>query len=226
MGDDWGSASSLLWYIRKGHKVKAIFQGVSVEADTIFVRNHYITAQFVSQVARDRGSIMWVWQLVSTTGQIQTVTNTVGTRDPRDYPATFEKIEWYVDTRPWREILTQRQNYEITCGSMSAYSFSIRSGQDIRLGLHYRGYSQYVTPDSVGLETNLQASFNRGIGYDIDWQSSGGIKFHLPPYWDFFVLRSGPSRYYIQRLRRIVGTRIPVIGQESVLSSVQWFAVR
>ena len=223
---EWGSATSLLYYIRKGHKVKAIFQGMSLEADTIFERDNYITAQFVSQVARYRGRMTWVWQLVTTDGHVQTVTNTVGTRRHRIHNEGLERVEWYVDTRPWREVLTQQRDYTLTCGSFADYSSAVKAGQDIRLALHYKGYRQYVTPDSIGLGANLQASFNRGIGYDIDRRATGtGIKFHLPPYWDFFVLRMGPSSYYIQRLRRIVGTNVPVIGEKPVLHSVQWFAV-
>ena len=220
-----GSATSLLYYIRKGHKVKAIFQGMSLEADTIFERNNYITAQFISQVARYRGRMTWVWQLVSTDGRVQTVTNTVGTRRHRNHSDGMERVEWYVDTRPWREVLTQQRDYTLTCGSFADYSMAVRNGQDIRLALEYDGYRQYVTPDSIGIGANLQASFNRGISFDIDTNSTeSGISFHLPPYWDFFTLRMGPSSYYVQRLRRIVGTSVPVIGEKPVPRSVQWFA--
>ena len=223
-GNNWGSIASLLWYIRQGHKVRAIFEGVSMEADTILIRNNQITAQFVSQVARSGRKMFWVWQLVSTTGRIQTVTNDVGTNNRIKHADTNKRIEWYVDTRRWREILSQRTNYDTGCGSRSAYTHSVQSGHDIRLALHYRHYSVYVTPDSVGKGAHLQASFNRGVGYKIDWKSSDEFKFHLPPHWDFFFLRSGPSSYFIRRLRRIVGTRIPATGAKRALRSVQWFA--
>ena len=221
---NWGNFGSLLWHIKQGHRVKAIFQDASMEADTILVRNDHITAQFVSQVEHHNGTVDWVWQLVSTKGRIQTVTNVEGTTDLSEHADVYDTVEWYVDTRSWREILSEGLSYNITCGSRLAYVKSIRNGHDMRLALHYRDYSVYVTPDSVGIRAHVQASFNRGIGYKIDRKSDTDFKFHLPPYWDFFYLRSGPSNYLVSRLRRVVGTNVPVLVVVPELVYVQWYA--
>ena len=129
-----GSRAFLVAAVLAGHRVKVVIGKFSMEADNVKTTNGHIVAQLLNQVSK-RNSIFWVWQMVHTTGSVQTRNYDIGKNTVNSDTVEKKEIRWFVDSRPWTKVLTTHGTGVVESGSKSDLKAAIEKGAQVRVAV-------------------------------------------------------------------------------------------
>ena len=131
----------------------------TAEADNLSIRNGHVTAQALKHVSkagftRFKSDAYWYWLMVSTTGTVRATRYNVGEHKHRGDSTYKLKVKWFVDTRPWKNILSNDQSGKVLSGCRDALVQAVRAGADVRCvqgdevqGYVYKAQNLAVSPD-------------------------------------------------------------------------------
>ena len=131
----------------------------TAEADNLSIRNGHVTAQALKDVSkagftRFKSDAYWYWLMVSTTGTVRATRYNVGEHKHRGDSTYKLKVKWFVDTRPWKNILSNDQSGKVLSGCRDALVQAVRAGADVRCvqgdevqGYVYKAQNLAVSPD-------------------------------------------------------------------------------
>ena len=157
-----GSRQALTTAILSGHRVR--FQlpqrnYYTAEADNLSVRNGHVTAQALKHVskaslARFQDNAYWYWLMVSTTGTVRATRYNVGEHKHRGDSTEKLKVKWFIDTRPWGQVLSNDPFGNVVSGSRTHLVHAVRTGADVRCvqgdrkqGYSFKAQNLAVSPD-------------------------------------------------------------------------------
>ena len=157
-----GSRQALTTAILSGHRVR--FQlpqrnYYTAEADNLSVRNGHVTAQALKHVskassARFQDDAYWYWLMVSTTGTVRATRYNVGEHKHRGDSTEKLKVKWFIDTRPWGQVLWNDPFGNVVNGSRTHLVHAVRTGADVRCvqgdrkqGYSFKAQNLAVSPD-------------------------------------------------------------------------------
>ena len=157
-----GSRQALTRALLSGHRVR--FQipernYYTAEADSLSVRNGHVTAQALKHVSKKgltefQNDAYWYWLMVSTTGTVRATRYNVGEHTHRGDSTSKVKVKWFIDTRPWEQVLWNEPSGTVLSGSPSNLVQAVRAGADVRCvqgdeaqGYAYKAQNLAVSPD-------------------------------------------------------------------------------
>ena len=146
-----GSRLSLTSALLSGHRVRfqiPEWNYYTAEADSLSVRNGHVTAQALKHVSKAgltgfQNDAYWYWLMVSTTGTVRATRYNVGEHKHRGDSTNKVKVKWFIDTRPWMQVLSNDQSGNVLSGSRSNLVKAVRAGADVRCvqGDEVKGYA-------------------------------------------------------------------------------------
>ena len=157
-----GSRQALTSALLSGHRVRFQIPGwnyYTAEADNLSVRNGHVTAQAIKHVSKAgltgfHNDAYWYWLMVSTTGTVRATRYNVGEHKHRGDSTYKLKVKWFVDTRPWKKVLSNDKSANILGGCRHALVQAVRAGADVRCvqgnevqGYAYKAQNLAVSPD-------------------------------------------------------------------------------
>jgi len=199
-----GSLNALTSAVLSGHRVRVQFVSLhykTVEPDMLFVRNGHVTAQILKQVStssltRFKDSISWVWQIVSTTGTVHTTKYKIGEHKHVGDTTETQKLKWFVDSRPWVEVLSVNLDGKVRNGSKQALKDAVfNDGADVRCiwgdtenAIAYKPQNLALSPD--GNDIAAQALNSVSVKY------TSNNEYIIQPnaYWFFTIMSTNGKR--------------------------------
>ncbi|KAJ7385241.1 hypothetical protein OS493_016309 [Desmophyllum pertusum] len=131
----------------------------TAEADNLSVRNGHVTAQALKHVSKNgltgfQNDAYWYWLMVSTTGTVRATRYNVGEHKHRGDSTNNQKVKWFVDTRPWEQVLSNDKSGNVLGGCQHALVQAVKAGTDVRCvqgnevqGYAYKAQNLAVSPD-------------------------------------------------------------------------------
>ena len=187
-----GSLELLIGAVLAGKRVRVKFRdSYVVEADNLYVRNGHVSAQLLGHLSKNtmykfQNDVYWYWQIASTTGDVETVRYNIGSTTNRGNSADKTAIEWYIESRQWKKVLTTTDNGTVSRGSKANLIKAVKSGSQLRLVVHENANSlSVIDADNIAIENSEVAA--QSIRYISDENGTGSIprRFKSPPYWKF-----------------------------------------
>jgi len=191
-----GSLEFLRAAAERGHRLKVMFDGTSVEPDHILTRDGHVTAMVLNKVLKDGSNRklfdtegVWDFGLMATTGthrslrlQIGAAVETSGSRETSNKAA-----RWFVDTRPWVKVLEHSKSGEVTFGSKSALVDAVRNGARVRNIIQFDPENKHIQEaDNISINgDNIGAMHVRYVSIQHVESYSSEFQFHAKPYWMF-----------------------------------------
>ena len=157
-----GSRHMLTAALLSGHRVRfqiPAWNYFTAEADNLSVRKGHVTAQALKYVSKNgltgfQNDAYWYWLMVSTTGTVRATRYNVGEHKHRGDSTDKLTVKWFIDTRPWKEALSNDQSGNVLSGSRSTLVQAVRDGADVRCvqgdevqGYAYKAQNLAVSPD-------------------------------------------------------------------------------
>ena len=157
-----GSRQALVSALMSGHRARfqmPQWNYYTAEADNLSVRNGHVTAQAIKHVSKKgltgfQDDAYWYWLMVSTTGTVRATRYNVGEHKHRGDSTYKLSVKWFVDTRPWNQVLSNDQSGNVLSGSRSNLVQAVRAGADVRCvqgnqkqGYIYKAQNLAVSPD-------------------------------------------------------------------------------
>ena len=146
-----GTRQALISALMSGHRVRFQIPGwnyYTAEADNLSVRNGHVTAQAIKHVSKSgltgfQNDAYWYWLTVSTTGTVRATRYNVGEHKHRGDSAYKLRVKWFIDTRPWKQVLSNDPSGKVLSGSGSTLVQAVRAGADVRCvqGNNVQGYA-------------------------------------------------------------------------------------
>ncbi|KAL9988104.1 hypothetical protein ACROYT_G002509 [Oculina patagonica] len=145
-----------------GHRVRfqiPEWNYYTAEADSLSVRNGHVTAQALKHVSKNgltgfQDDAYWYWLMVSTTGTVRATRYNVGEHKHRGDSTNKLKVKWFIDTRPWEQVLSNDASGNVLSGSRSNLVQAVSAGADVRCvqgdefqGYAYKAQNLAVSPD-------------------------------------------------------------------------------
>ena len=157
-----GSRKALVSALMSGHRVRfqvPKWNYYTAEADNLSVRNGHVTAQALKHVSKNgltgfQSDAYWFWLMVSTTGTVRATRYNVGEHKHRGDSAYKLTVKWFVDTRSWKQVLSNDASGSVLSGSRLNLVHAVKTGADVRCvqgntvqGYVYKGQNLAVSPD-------------------------------------------------------------------------------
>ena len=157
-----GSRLALTSALLSGHRVRfqiPEWNYYTAEADSLSVRNGHVTAQALKHVSKNgltgfQNDAYWYWLMVSTTGTVRATRYNVGEHKHRGDSTNKVKVKWFIDNRPWKQVLSNDPSGNVLSGSRSNLVQAVRSGADVRCvqgdgvrGYAYKAQNLAISPD-------------------------------------------------------------------------------
>ena len=193
-----GSIATLINAIEQGHRLKVIFDGVSIVPDDVRVTGGHVTAMMLNRVLKQSGDLklfdpdgVWDWGLISTTGtyrslrlQLGAAVETAGSRT-----TSAKAASWYIDTRPWVKVLEHSKSGTVTFGSKAALLDAVREGAQVRYIMQFSAGSTAIQEaDNLAISGNdLAAQHVRSVSIQLASGSAVEYEFQSNPYWWFTI---------------------------------------
>lgn len=186
-----GSLDLLVGAVLAGRKVRVKMGSYIVEPENLYIRNGHVSAQLLGHLSKNtifdfQTDVYWYWQIVSTTGDVETVRYNIGSTQNRGNSADKQAISWFIETRPWSNVLSTSSTGSVTHGSKADLVTSVQAGFQLRLVVHEAVDSfSIIEADNIAIENSEVAA--QSIRYISDENGSSGIprRFKTPPYWKF-----------------------------------------
>lgn len=186
-----GSLDLLVESVLAGKRVRVKINSYITEADNLYVRNGQVSAQLLGQFSKTSAynfptNVYWIWQIASTTGDVETVRYDIGSTINRSSSNDKESITWFVESRPWSKVLTTSSSGIATYGSKANLNTSLQRGSPLRLVVHEEENSySIIEADNIAIQNSEVAV--QSIRYISDENGSGRIprQFKSPAYWRF-----------------------------------------
>ncbi|XP_061188254.1 uncharacterized protein LOC133196360 [Saccostrea echinata] len=196
-----GSLDFLVGAVLSGRRVRIkIGDTYMVETDNLYVRNGHVSAQLLGHLSKDgafsfQSDVYWYWQIASTTGNVETIRYNIGSSTSRGDSQGNQSMEWYIETRPWKKVLSTSSTGVVNDGSKSNLINAVQKGSQLRLVIQEaeKSYS-IVEADNIAIEGNEVAA--QSIRYISDEDGTGGIprQFKKPPFWKFTLTVTDGNR--------------------------------
>jgi len=199
-----GSLNALTSAVLSGHRVRVQFVSLhykTVEPDMLFVRNGHVTAQILKQVStssltRFKDSISWVWQIVSTTGTVHTTKYKIGEHKHVGDTTDTQKLKWFVDSRPWVEVLSVNLDGKVRNGSKQALRDAVfNDGADVRCvqgdtenAKAYKPQNLALSPDGNDIAAQTLNSVS------VKYTSNNEYIMQSNAYWFFTIMSTNGKR--------------------------------
>jgi len=152
----FGSRHMLTSALLSGHRVRFQIPAwgyYTAEADNLSVRNGHVTAQAIKHVSM-RVHAYWYWLMVSTTGTVRATRYHVGEHKHVGDSTDKLMVKWFIDTRPWKEALSNGPSGNVLGGCRDALVQAVRAGADVRCvqggevnGYAYKAQNLAISPD-------------------------------------------------------------------------------
>ena len=157
-----GTRQALTSALMSGHRVRFQLLGwnyYTAEADNLSVRNGHVTAQAIKHVSKSgltgfQNDAYWYWLMVSTTGTVRATRYNVGEHKHRGDSTYKLTVKWFIDTRPWKQVLSNDPSGNVLSGSRSTLVQAVRAGADVRCvqgdevnGYAYKAQNLAISPD-------------------------------------------------------------------------------
>ena len=152
----FGSRHMLTSALLSGHRVRFQIPAwgyYTAEADNLSVRNGHVTAQAIKHVSM-RVHAYWYWLMVSTTGTVRATRYHVGEHKHVGDSTDKLMVKWFIDTRPWKEALSNGPSGNVLLGCRDALVQAVRAGADVRCvqggevnGYAYKAQNLAISPD-------------------------------------------------------------------------------
>lgn len=186
-----GSLDLLVGAVLAGRKVRVKMGSYIVEPENLYIRNGHVSAQLLGHLSKNtifdfQTDVYWYWQIVSTTGDVETVRYNIGSTQNRGNSADKQAISWFIETRPWSNVLSTSSTGSVTHGSKADLVTAVQAGSQLRLVVHEAVDSfSIIEADNIAIENSEVAA--QSIRYISDENGSSGIprRFKTPPYWKF-----------------------------------------
>lgn len=186
-----GSLDLLVGAVLAGRKVRVKMGSYIVEPENLYIRNGHVSAQLLGHLSKNtifdfQTDVYWYWQIVSTTGDVETVRYNIGSTQNRGNSADKQAISWFIETRPWSNVLSTSSTGSVTHGSKADLVTAVQAGFQLRLVVHEAVDSfSIIEADNIAIENSEVAA--QSIRYISDENGSSGIprRFKTPPYWKF-----------------------------------------
>lgn len=186
-----GSLDLLVGAVLAGRKVRVKMGSYIVEPENLYIRNGHVSAQLLGHLSKNtifdfQTDVYWYWQIVSTTGDVETVRYNIGSTQNRGNSADKQAISWFIETRPWSNVLSTSSTGSVTHGSKADLVTAVQAGFQLRLVVHEAVDSfSIIEADNIAIENSEVAA--QSIRYISDENGSSGIprRFKTPPHWKF-----------------------------------------
>ena len=187
----YGSLDLLVESVLAGKRVRVKINSYITEADNLYVRNGQVSAQLLGQYSKNAAyefptDVYWVWQIASTTGDVETVRYNIGSTVNKMTSNDKESITWFVESRPWSKVLTTSSSGIATYGSKANLISSLQRGYLLRLVVYEEEDSySIIEADNISIPSSEVAV--QSVRYISDENGSGWIprRFKSPAYWKF-----------------------------------------
>jgi len=199
-----GSLNALTSAVLSGHRVRVQFVTLhykTVEPTLLLVRNGHVTAQILKQVStssltRFEDSISWLWQIASTTGTVRTTKYKIGQHKHVGDTTDTLKLKWFVDSRPWVEVLSVDLDGKVRNGSKQALKDAVFiDGADVRCvhgdtenGQAYKPQNLALSPDGKHIAAQTLNSVST------KYTSNNEIIMQSNAYWFFTIMSTNGKR--------------------------------
>lgn len=225
-----GSLELLTSALLSGHRVRfqiPTWNYYTAEADNLSVRKGHVTAQELKHVSKSsltgfQNDAYWYWLMVSTTGTVRATRYNVGEHKHRGDSTDKVMVKWFVDIRPWQEVLSNDQSGNVLSGSRSTLVQAVKAGADVRcvqgdkvVGYAYKAQNLAVSPD--GKHVAAQAVSHVSM---MSASSPHEVKIQPNAYWWFTIVSSTGLR---EMSRWTVGEHVDR-GHTSDKVGQKWFA--
>lgn len=136
-----GSLKALISAIQSGKRIRIQFPTLSyytAEADNLSILKGHVTAQALKHVSKAsietfQDNAYWWWLMASTTGTVRATRYNVGSHVHRGASKDKWAINWFADTRPWKEAFVHNSAGHGIRGSKSNVVDAVRRGASVRL---------------------------------------------------------------------------------------------
>ena len=193
-----GCLESLRDAVRAGHRVRVRLPGLQhfvAEADGLQINRGVVSGIFLSLMSDNNGALPdvapahvthAVWMTVSTSGVVRMRRQKLGSTEAgKKTTHAFDRIMWFVDTRPWQLTLSVDAKGTVTGGSKMELTQAIKKGASVR-------YATKVAQDVLLLTSahNLHLSGSDASAQNIlsislqaATDDPDDIEFQDNPYW-------------------------------------------
>ena len=143
-----GSLDQLTTAVDSGHRVKVIIGNYSIEADNVMTFRGRVIAQTLNEVTKEdaqhlKDDLAWVWKMVHTTGTVRTRSYLVGSATNAGDATEQKTISWFIDTRPWKMVLSQARNGRVKSGSKAELRNAVKNGASVRVAIKACGCNRF-----------------------------------------------------------------------------------
>ena len=197
-----GSRSALVQRILAGHRVRIQFPNdefYTIEADNLSIRNGHVTAQALKHVSKathasstHQADAHWRWLMVSTSGTVRVTMYNVGEHKHVGDQTYKYEIKWFVDSRPWKLVLSNDANGAVLAGSRTALVDAVNKGAAVRgvQGNRYAFSAQNLQISSDGQHVQAQTLNHVSMRY------TGNNEVEIQPnaYWWFTIVFTSGKR--------------------------------
>lgn len=100
-----GSLNMLVESVVAGKRVRVKINSYITDADNLYVRNGHVSALLLGQFSKTSAcnfstNVNWIWQITSTTGDVETVRYDIESTINRLSLNDKESFTWFVESRP------------------------------------------------------------------------------------------------------------------------------
>ncbi|KAH3748739.1 uncharacterized protein LOC127847069 isoform X3 [Dreissena polymorpha] len=134
-----GSIDLLLSAVLQGHRVKVMFDSITAEPDDVSIQGVHVSSVLISIVAKSSNDIrafnasgIWDWRILTTTGTETTLRVNVGEYVEQGRTTGKKAVSWFIDTRPWVQVLVNSKTGSVLSGSKAALISAVQSGARVR----------------------------------------------------------------------------------------------
>lgn len=85
-------------------------------------------------------NVNWVWQIASTTGDIETMRYIIGSTENKGHSTDKKSITWFVESRLWSKVLSTSGTCSVTRKSKASLITALQTGSLLRLVVHETTY--------------------------------------------------------------------------------------
>lgn len=146
------SLNMLVESVLAGKRVRVKINLYITDADNLYVRNGHVSALLLGQFSKTSActcnfstNVNWIWQIASTTGDVETVRYHIESTINRLSSNDKESITWFVESRPWSNVLTTSSSGIATYGSKAELNSVLQRGCPLRLVVHEEENSYSIT---------------------------------------------------------------------------------
>lgn len=162
-----------------------------IDADNPSIRNRHVSAQLLGQLSKlslydFSTNVYWVWQIASTTGDVETMRYTIGSTENKGHSTDKKSITWFVESRSWSKVLSTSKTGSVTRGSKASLITALQTGSPLRLVVHETTDSySIIEADNIAIENSeVAAKVIRKIS-DENGIAEIPRRFKSPAYWQF-----------------------------------------